>query len=208
MANYQLAAEAREQKGTSAARKLRREKRIPAILYGAEKESTPLSVESREMIKAFNSGSSLFDLNFDGQTRTAIIKDMDYDTIKDEIIHLDFYEVNMSKPIDTWVSVRLANEEQRENDGGIINLVLREVEVSSLPGEIPEAIEVDISELKIGDTVYVRDLKLPTGVSLVSDADEVVVNVSAPEAEEAETVDTDELIEEAGEADDEGQTEE
>ncbi len=196
MANYQLTVEERTQTGKSYARKLRANEKIPAVIYGSGKDSTTIEVVVREVEKAMASAGSLIDLNFGGSTRTVIVKDMHRDPVRGTLQHVDFHEVDLTKKLEIIVPIRVVGEEQRPNDGGVVQTLLWEVTVLCLPTDIPEAITVDVSAAALEDTINVEDLELPSGVEVLADADEAVAKVVIP----AQADLGDEAVEEDGEA--------
>ncbi len=182
MANYQLAVEPRDALGTALAKKLRRNRQIPGVVYGSGQPALPIAVELRALEKALAAGSSLIDLTVGDETKTVIVREVQYEPAKGTILHVDFYEVAMDQPIEIVVPIRIINEENRPNDGGVLTTLLWEVTVECLPRDIPEAIEVDVQNLAMGDTIAVKDLTLPEGVTIVADPEEAVVKVDAPAA--------------------------
>lgn len=167
---------------------------VPAIVYGKGKESIPLAVRQREFERLLDAGimGRLVDLVIptDGNggaaaRKTALVKEVQRDVIRGEVIHVDFQEVSLTEHITTTVPIHLVGEERRKNDGGILQHVLWEVEVSALPLAIPERFEVDLSGKGIGDSVRVGDLPLPEGVRMLTPAEEVVVTIVPPQREEA-----------------------
>lgn len=187
MANYPLTAEVRTAFGTNAVKKLRRDKLIPGNIYGHNKENVNVVVVQRELEKALESGEPLFDVTISGEKKVVLVKDLQRHPVRGDIQHVDFYEVSMDRPVDTIVPVVLEGEDARESDGGIVGLVVRELNISCLPTDIPESIAVDVSQLVIGDTLTVADLKVDQGITVNHDPDEVIVTVTAPaKADEAE----------------------
>lgn len=200
MANYQLTVEERTQTGKSIARKLRAAGKIPAVVYGAGKESISIAVATREVEKALAAAGSLIDLNLAGGKKTVIVKDVLKDPVRGELRHVDFQEVDLTKKLEVIVPLRVVGEEERANDGGLVQALLWETPVLCLPTDIPDAIEVDVSGLEVGQSLTLGELQLPEGVELVGDAEEVVVKIdlpSKPAAEEAE--DAEDAEEEAAE---------
>lgn len=186
MANYQLAVEKRDKVGSSFVKKLRRKNKIPAIVYGAGKGTMPITVELRALERALSESSTLIDLNIGDDTKTVLVRDVQYDPVKGNILHVDFHEVALDQKIETVVPIRIINEDQRPSDGGVVGTLLWEVTVSCLPTDIPEAIEVDVKDLELGATLLVQDLTLPEGVEVVTDPEEAVVKVDVPTAAPAD----------------------
>src|SRR5690606_14056666 len=187
-----LTATVREDTGKGAARRLRREGLLPAVLYG--ETQTNLSLNVREAQKYFNTKgfNQLITLQVkkgrSKQELPVLVKEIQYDPLKGTPLHVDFYQVSMEQKVVVKVPVVLVGEDERENDGSIIDTVLYEVEVSCLSADIPAKIEVDISGLTMNNSITVGDLQPPAGVEFVTPADEPVVQAIAPrvEAEAAE----------------------
>ena len=182
-----LQAEVREEKGTGAAHRLRREGFIPAVVY-SKAGSEPLRVSSRETerLVGFAGTGRLVSLAIKRGKKTVntpvLIKELQRNPLRGEIIHIDFHAVALDKAITTHVPIHLAGEEKRLHDGSIIELFLREIEVSCLPTEIPEGFTLDISGLTRGVGIHVRDLTPPAGVKLVTPGEEVIVTAAVPTA--------------------------
>ncbi len=213
MADYTLQAELRSEKGKNAVRRLRQQKKVPAVVYGRGTQNVTLSVEAPELQKALKAPTSLLTLSVDGEERKVIVKELTTHPVKGWYQHVDFYEVAMDRAVETQAYLQIVGDEERANDGGILNMVLHQLDISCLPGSIPEYVEVDVSGVVIGDTVHVSDLALPAGVDVLTDEDEVVLTVSDPEAEafveEEEEEDVEEMEEPAviGEEDEEEEEE-
>lgn len=207
MANYQLAAEVRTAFGTNAVKKLRREKLVPGNVYGRNNDNVHLLVAERELEKAIQSGEPLIDLAVGGEKKIVLIKDLQRDFVRGTIDHVDFYEVSMDKPVDTTVFVVLTGEEERESDGGLVNLVMRELNISCLPMDIPENITIDVSQMVIGDTITVSDLDLGGKITVNQDPDEVIVTVAVPTKVEESAEDEEAEVEVAEEAEAEAEAE-
>lgn len=196
MAEIALVVQPRTEVGKNAAKKLRRQGLVPGVVYGPGREPVPVSVSDRDLMRVARIAgyTKLIDLDIAGDKRVVLIKELANDPIKDSVIHVDFQEVRMDREIQTLVPIVFVGEDKRESDGGIISAGLRELAIRCLPSAIPDAIEVDISGMKIGDTLLVSDLSLPEGVICDDDPEEVVVSITVPDtvADEEET--------EAGEA--------
>lgn len=180
--------EKREERGKGAARSLRRNNMIPAILYRAG-DSLPIKFSKKEISRFINitvGEQVMVNLQFeDGSSRFALMKDYQVDPAKGDLIHADFFEVSLSEKVKVIVHIATVGESIGvRRDGGILQNLLREIEVECLPDRIPGRVEVDISGLEIGQSINVRDLKLGEGIKVLSDLDEVIVNVVAPAVEE------------------------
>ena len=208
MAQINLNANVRKTTGNGPARVLRTEGRIPAVLYGPKVEPILLSVDNKEfeqIVKKSSIGSVLLKLQIkNGKTssRSAMVKELQTHPVTGQYLHIDFYEVDLTSKINAMVPVNVTGKSQGVEDGGILQIVRRELEVFCLPTAIPEAIEVDISELNIGESIHVQEITLPGDVELPEDIDFTVITILAPKVEE-EVVEEEEL-EEGEEAAEEG----
>lgn len=191
MSETALVVETREGTGKGANRKLRAAGRIPAILYGRGKDSIPLVIDARSLEKVLRAGgaNTLLDLTVQGRgdlgTPVALVKELQRDPIRGSIVHADLYQVDLSRTVEVEVPIHLTGKPKGIEMGGLLEHMLRDLRIECLPRSIPEAINVDVSELEIGDVIHVRDLALPAGVTLVSDPDLGVAAVALPQAEEA-----------------------
>jgi large subunit ribosomal protein L25 len=212
--NIELKAETRTTTGNSPARALRRAGRIPAILYGSGTESLMLSVDTTEMeniIKEGNVGQSIFDLAVDGgkKARAAMIKELQTDPVSQDILHIDFYEVDMARKVKVMVPVVTTGKSVGVELGGMLQIIRRELEVLCLPNAIPQEITIDITDMDIGSSVHVEDLTLEGDVEIAHDVNFTVLTVLSPKKAEEEEVEEEEeeLAEgeeaEAAEADEE-----
>jgi len=195
MAETKLVASARDESGKGVARKLRANGRVPAVLYGQGAAPRPISVDARELSHLLHAGGSnvLVDLEVDGEQHLAMPREIQRDHIKGRYWHIDFFAVSRTEKITVNVPVRLVGEPAGVKLGGVLEHHLWEVEVECLPTNVPEAIELDVSALEIGDSLRVNDLAAPDGAEITSNPEESIVAVQQPQARV-------ELEEEAAEA--------
>ena len=209
MEQIDLKAQVRKTTGKCLARALRREGRIPAVLYGPKTDSMMLSIDFKEfeqIVKKANVGSVLLNLqiqNGETLTRPAMIKELQTNPVSGAFLHIDFYEIDMQRKINVSVPVVTRGKSAGVEEGGLLQIVRREIELFCLPTAIPESIEVDISELTIGDSIHIREITLPGDVELPEDIDFTVITVLAPKVEE-EVVEEEELEEGEEAAEEEG----
>jgi large subunit ribosomal protein L25 len=194
-----LEAQPREAGTKNQARRVRREGKIPAVVYGASKDAVPVSVDPRHVLRILRSDTghnTIFDLALDGGERTkAMIVDWQYEPIKGHLLHIDLTRIAMDKALRVSVPVVLQGvAEGVKTEGGILEQMLREVEIECLPGDIPSHIDVDISHLTFGKVLRVSDLPHNEKLKFLSDANQPVAHVTsvkeevvaAPEAVAAE----------------------
>ena len=204
MEQIDLKAQVRKTTGKGPARTLRREGRMPAVLYGQKTDSIMLSIDIKEfeqIVKKANIGSLLLNLQIQNGktlTRPAMIKELQTNPVTGAFLHVDFYEIDMQRKITVSVPVVTRGKSAGVEEGGMLQIVRRELELYCLPTAIPEAIKVDITDLEIGDAIHVREIALPAEVELPEDVDFTVVTVLAPKIEEE--VVAEEEIEEGEEA--------
>jgi large subunit ribosomal protein L25 len=182
-----LAASVREGLGKQKVIKLRQEGLVPGVLYGEGKPAEHICLDSRELHKVFLKGGSgkLIDLNIQKGKKTAetehvIVKDFQRHPVKGNLIHIDFLRVAMDHLITVKVPVHLVGEEKRNKDGAILETLLHELEISCLPGNIPDRILIDISKLGMGLGIHVKELAVPEGVKFLNSPEEAVVMASSP----------------------------
>ncbi|MCM8785415.1 MAG: 50S ribosomal protein L25 [Candidatus Omnitrophica bacterium] len=197
-----FSAEIREKTGKGAARKLRSKGYIPGILYGPDTEPILLKLEkktSEKIISHLTSHNIMAEMklkkNGDEQIIQVILKDIQIDPIKDEIIHLDFYKLSSERPVIMEIPIFIKGKSIGEEKGGILEHELREIKVEGLPRNIPEKIEIDIKDLDFGHAILVKDIKVSEGVKILEDEKKVVVTVLKPK-EEVEEVKVEEIQEE------------
>ena len=185
-------AEIRKEKGKSAAKRLREKGSIPAIVYGKENDSLPLILNSKDfrtVLRHLAGKKVLFELKIKDNDKTikkrVILKEIQRDLTRDVILHLDFHEVTLGKLIEVNVPITLTGESPGVKEGGILDQVLREIKIETLPSHIPEEIKIDVSSLKIGDSFYVKDLKTKE-ITILTEPGDVVVSILAPRKEEEE----------------------
>lgn len=211
MKRYNLQAEVREETGKGVARKLRRAGLLPGVVYGKTRKSQPLIVDPIQLQNKM-SGNAIFDLTIvddDKETKeTVMIKEVQRDPIKGDLLHIDFQHISMDEKISVSVPLSLKGDAPGVKEGGVLQQLLREVEIECLPADIPEELELDISDLHIGDSLMVSDLDVPEEIEIKTPLDEVIVTVVAPtelveeeiEEEEEEFVEPEVIGEEEGEA--------
>ena len=186
-----LQAEKRDGRGKNEARRLRAQGRIPAVVYGSEKgKATEIAVDPKVLSRILHSESgvnTLIGLQLDGGDTRVLVKEYQIDPIDHSLLHADFYQVAMDKALTVTVPVVIKGEARGvKQQGGIVDFVHRELEIECLPGDIPENVSVDISELMLNQGIRVRDLNLEGAKwKPVSEPDMMIVHVVALKAEEA-----------------------
>ncbi|BBL78318.1 50S ribosomal protein L25 [Rubrobacter xylanophilus] len=181
--NIALEARVRQGRGKGEARRLRASGMIPAVLYGAGGgESASLAVPAKVVDHTLQhyGDNALYDLELDGERKTARVVDVQRDPLTGRLLHVDFTPVDMKERIEVTVPLALVGEPAGVKEGGVLQQVAYEVQVEALPGEIPQEIEVDVSGLGMQENLTLGDVRLPEGIRLVSDPEEVVATVTPP----------------------------
>jgi len=186
MANASLTATARATSGKGAARSLRREGSVPAVIYGHSREAQSLAVPSRDLEKLLGTiaaGSTVVELTIDGKPSRTLIREIQRHPFKRNVLHVDFLELVAGEKITVSIPLVLHGvPEGVRLGGGILEQMLREVEVEVDPASIPNHIDVDVSHLIVGHSVHVRDLNIPAGVTVLADEDAPVALVQISRA--------------------------
>jgi large subunit ribosomal protein L25 len=179
----------REETGKGPNRQLRRSGKIPAVLYGHKNEAVALAVDPKDIFRILHSDAgenTIFGLNVPGRERlNCLIKEYQLEPISHSLLHADFYEVAMDETLEVKVPLETEGESYGvKTEGGLMDIVHRELHVECLPGDIPESIVVNVTALKIGDLVRVRDIVVSDKIKILDDPETVVVAIEHPRAEE------------------------
>ena len=199
MKTADLAAERRLTRGKNAARQLRVTGKIPAVFYGQGSESIALAVKYQDLVSILHgqeSRNTLLNLRIDSGSEEPLLslpKDIQFDPVEGNIIHMDFQQVHLDRPINTQVPIHLVGSSPGVAQGGVLEHLRRELDIECLPMDIPDFFEVDISTMEIGDSVHVSDLNLSEKIRILSDAHQTIILVAAPTVEKvAEEVEPEE----------------
>ena len=190
-----MKAELRKPSGTRAACTLRREGRVPAILYGHKEEPVAVSLPAHDLAVALGHGAHLLELDVKGSSTRCLIKDVQYDHLDEDPIHVDLVRVSLDERVQVVMPIELRGVPAGVNEGGVLDQILGEVEVDCLVTEIPEAIRVRVTSLGLNESLRLKDLDLPEGVRALAEPDDPVCTVR-PLGEEPE----EEAVAEKGEA--------
>ena len=174
-------------------RRLAVEGKIPAVLYGPGREPIALALDRHEFeifISHHAAGSTLVDLQIEGQKKTisAMIRDVQHSAVKGNVLHVDFLEVSMDKPVTASVTLHLLNDPEGVKAGGVLTVNMHEISIEAKPAELPETMDVDVSGLQLGDSLHVSDIPVPAGVTILDDGELVVASVQVPRVELEEVV--------------------
>jgi large subunit ribosomal protein L25 len=185
-----LAVTKREHLGSRETRRLRKQGIVPGVLYGRS-EPIAIAVDARELRRALTGKAglhSILDVEIDGagSSHASILKEYQLDKVRGGVTHVDLQEVRLDRPIHASVAVQLIGGEDAPGvrEGGVLSQPLRELNVEALPLEVPEHLELDVSQMAMGDTLRLADIKVPEGVTLLDDLETVAATVTAPSREE------------------------
>ncbi len=186
--SFKIKGEKREVFGKNASRRLRRNGMIPVILYGAKDVNIPLTLNKKDVFQILRSESgenTVFEVSFNSETMNAMIKDLQKNLVTDEIIHADLIQIALDKAIRVSVPVVTVGDAVGvKTEGGFVDFINREIEIECLPKDIPEQIEIDISELHLRQSFKVEEVVLPGEIKLISDPETILFHIEEPAKEE------------------------
>ena len=182
----ELKATLRDATKTSVRKQLRKEGKIPAIVYGKTVGNQTVAVDKGDLIRVFNHAgkNEVIQLDIEGKNKTSVMAQaFQVDPIKHQMIHIDFKEVNMNEAVEVSVPIHILGEEAIEKKDGVVMQTTNELQVRSLPGDIPSFIELDVTDLQIGDSLRVSDLKSGLGITyeILDHDEEVLVTINHPQ---------------------------
>lgn len=212
--SVQLAAKVRGEKGSRASKRLRDAGLLPGVIYGHKEAVIPISLPKQQLVRYLDHGVHLFDLSIDGKNEKVLVKDVQYDPLGKEILHVDFARVSLDEKVEVTVPLELKGTPKGEAEGAVLQQIIAELQIECLVTEIPEAIRHNVSDMEKDSVLHIKDLKFPPGVRCLQDGElivavvrEVQEQVAAPEAVEAEAAEPEvigrgkeEAAEEASEA--------
>lgn len=193
MAHVSLTAQTRTEFGNGPTRRLRREGLVPGIVYQSGGDALPLVLPGHDLKRTLVEGrTGVIDLVVgDARPQPVLVKDWQLHPVRGDVMHVDFQQVDLKVEIEAPIPISLVGSSVGVRDGGVLDQPLREVVVSALPDSLPDHIEVDVSELQVGDSLTVADISVPQGVTITSEPDTVVASVLAPTVETEDDADED-----------------
>jgi large subunit ribosomal protein L25 len=183
-----LTISAREASNSRATRRLRRAGRVPGVLYGGGDDALAFAVDERELRHALAAQGAVVELELDGKAQPAVLKDSQRHPVRGETLHVDFLRVRLDVAIHAVVALELVGGDDAPGvrEGGVLEHVTREVNIEALPNDIPERLELDVSEMQVNDTVHLAAVTAPQGVTILDDVEETVVATLSPPRLQAE----------------------
>jgi large subunit ribosomal protein L25 len=182
--SIQLTAQPREGLGSRKTKRLRDQGLIPGVVYGHKEAVVPVTLPKKELTTHIDRGAHVFDLALDGRTEKVLVKDVQYDHLGLEILHIDFARVSLDERVEVTVPLELKGTPKGEAEGGVLQQIVNELEIECLVTDIPDNITHSVAELGIDDVVHIKDLKLPAGAKALQDEDLIVAMVKVISEEE------------------------
>lgn len=187
MKTVTVGAEKRLELGKGATNKLRRQGYVPGVIYGGEPASLPVAIEESALRRMPLGTGQVFKINVAGDKECSVlVRELQKDPVSHKITHLDLLEVSMTERLTTTSAIVITGEAKGVSEGGLLQYGIREVEIECLPADIPEGITVDVSLLEIGENIKVQDLQVPPEITVLTDPEQVVVSIVAPQVAEAD----------------------
>lgn len=189
MKELSLAAQVRTEGGKGPARRTRRDGFIPGVVYGPETKPVSVAVSEREFRATLRgtTGTAIINLNVGGKKSMVVLRDIQRDPVTSHITHVDFHAISMNKPINVNVPVQLVGTPVGvKTDGGIMQVVMRELVISCLPADIPDTVEINVETLGIGDSIHVRNVEIPNA-KMITEPTRTIVTIAAPTIIKSET---------------------
>ena len=180
----QLTAKVRGELGSRRNKRLRDAGFVPGVIYGHKEAVVPVTLPKKELVGHLNHGAHLFSLALDGKSENVLVKDVQWDHLGIEVLHVDFTRVDLNERVEVTVPLILKGEPKGEAEGGVLTQVISDIQIECLVTQIPEDIKHNVSEMGLNDVVHISDLKLPDGVRAIQDPDQIVATVKEV-AEEA-----------------------
>jgi large subunit ribosomal protein L25 len=195
-----VTAEARTQLGSRANKRLRDSGKLPGVIYGHKLAVLPITLPKKEVVGFLERGRHLFAVSVGGQSENVLVKDVQYDHLGMEVIHVDFARVNLNERVEVSVPLELKGEPKGQAEGGVLQQIISELEVECLVTEIPDIIRHNVADMELDSVLHIKDLQVPPGVKLLQDGDLIVATVkeiveaATTEAVEAATTAEPEVI--------------
>ena len=175
----QVSVKKRSTLGSRANKRLRDSGFIPGVVYGHKEAVVTVTLPKVETVRHLDHGAHLFDLDIEGKSEKVLVKEVQYDHLGIEVLHVDFARVSLDEKVEVTIPLELKGEPKGQADGGILTQVLNELHVECLVTEIPDVIRHSVSDMKLNDVLHVKDIKLPAGVVAKHDAEQIVASVRA-----------------------------
>src|SRR5262245_61004444 len=173
----QITVKPRPELGSRANKRLRDSGFVPAVIYGHKEAVVPVTLPKKEIVNHLEKGAHVFDLAMDGKSEKVLVKEVQYDHLGIEVIHVDFARVSLDEKVEVTVPLEIKGEPKGEKDGGVLQQIISELEIECLVTDIPDKITFNVSEMALNDVIHIKDLPLPTGVRLLQDGELIAIQV-------------------------------
>jgi large subunit ribosomal protein L25 len=180
-----VTAEPRPELGSRANKRLRDSGKLPGVIYGHKQAVVPITLPKKEVVKHLDKGAHLFSLSVNGAAENVLVKDVQYDHLGIEVIHVDFARVDLTERVEVTVPLELKGDPKGEADGGVLTQVVSELEIECVVTDIPDAIRHNISDMGLDSVLHLRDLTLPAGAKALQDPELILATVRELAEEEA-----------------------
>ena len=177
--------ESREQLGSRANKRLRDSGKLPGVIYGHKEAVVPVTLPKIEVVNHINKGAHVFELQLSGKAETCLVKEVQYDHLGMEVIHVDFARVSLNEKVEVTVPLELKGTPKGEEDGGVLQQIVSDLEIECLVTDIPDVIRYNVSEMKLDDVLHLKDIPLPQGVKALQDEDLIVATCAEIKEEES-----------------------
>jgi large subunit ribosomal protein L25 len=179
----QLSVQLRNELGSRRTKRLRDAGFVPGVIYGHKEEVIPVTLPKRELVHYLDHGTHVFELGMDGKNETVLVKDVQYDHLGIDVLHVDFARVDLNERVEVTVPLVLRGTPKGEAENGVLQQIVSDLEIECLVTEIPSEIRHNVSEMALDDVLYIKDLKLPPGVKALQDPDLMVAQVKEVQEE-------------------------
>ena len=175
--SVKIDAKPRSALGSRANKRLRDQGLVPGVVYGHKEAVVPVQLPKKELVTQLNKGAHLFELGVDGKNETCLIKEVQYDHLGQEVLHVDFARVSLDETVDVTVPLELKGEPKGEAEGGVLQQIIAELDITCRVTDIPDVIRHNVSEMALNDVLHISDIKLPDGVKCNQDGELIVATV-------------------------------
>ena len=182
--SIQITAQPRDGLGSRRVKRLRDRGLIPGVVYGHKEAVVPVALAKKELTGHIDRGAHVFDLSLDGKSEKVLVKDVQYDHLGLEILHVDFARVSLDERVEVTVPIELKGVPKGEAEGGVLQQIVAELEIECLVTDIPDKITHSVAEMAVDDALHVKDLKLPPGAKALQDEDQIIAMVKVITDEE------------------------
>ena len=173
----QLKVSQRGELGSRANKRLRDKGMVPGVIYGHKEAVVPVTLNKKELVTHLHRGAHVFELGMDGKAETVLVKDVQYDHLGMEVLHVDFARVDLNETVTVTVPLELRGEPKGEAEGGVLTQVISDIEVECLVTDIPDVIRHNVSEMGLDSVLHVKDIAFPSGVKPIPDGEQIVATV-------------------------------